>query len=408
MDQPPNTLNMDEPHPGHSTGEVDFKNTQIAFANKSDKALKRTEWVFKLMNNKTLVSLLSFLGLWAVKLRLPFADFAIKKTIFPQFCGGENLLDCQIAIDKLYKENALTLLDYGAEGKSKEAELDKVTEENIKGIEMAAANNSVPGISVKLTGLVINEILEKLDEGKVLTPGEQTNYDKFYERLNTICSRANELGVGVFIDAEESWIQKTIDALSLEMMELYNKEKVIVFNTYQLYRHDKLAQLKIDFEDIKDKGALFGAKLVRGAYMKKENDRAEDLGYPTPIQPSKSATDKDFNESLLFCLERYETLSFVCASHNMESSMILADKVKEMGLDATHPHINFCQLYGMSDNMTFNLAKAGYNVAKYVPYGPVKEVIPYLIRRAQENSSVTGEMGRELTLVKTEVERRGL
>lgn len=406
MDQQSNSVDMDDPLP--KPGIVDFRNTEIAFAHLSDSELKKTAWVFSLMNNKSLVSVLSFAGLWAVKLRIPLADAVVKKTIFHQFCGGESLLDSQTAIDRLYKENALTLLDYGAEGKSKEEDFEKVKDENIKAIEMAASNNSVPGIGVKLTGLVANRILEKLDAGKPLTPGEKSNYEKFYERLNTICSKAHELGVGVFIDAEESWMQKTIDRLCLEMMEQYNNEKVIVYNTYQLYRHDKLAQMISDYNDLKAKGILFGAKLVRGAYLEKENERAEEKGYPTPIQPNKAATDKDFNAALKFCFEHYETLSFVCASHNMESSLYLAELIDKNNVDKSHPHINFCQLYGMSDNMTFNLSNAGYNVAKYVPYGPVKEVIPYLIRRAQENSSVTGEMGRELTLVKQEMARRGL
>ncbi len=405
MDQQSNELERDEPHP---SSLLDFKNTEIAFANKSNKELKKTAWLFRMMNNNTLVNLGSSLALYAVKLRLPFADFAIKSTIFDQFCGGENLLDTQKSIDKLYKNEVLTILDYGAEGKTSEDDLDVVKNENIKSIEMAASNNSVPGIGVKLTGLVENEILEKLNNGKKLDTVQQGKYQRFLERIDEICAKAHEHGVGVFIDAEESWIQIPIDSLTLELMEKYNQEKVIVFNTYQLYRHDKLKQLKDDYQMIRSKGLLFGAKLVRGAYMEKENEKAKEEGYVSPIHTSKPATDKDFDLAVEFCVDNYETLSFVCASHNLESNLLLANLIKDKGLDKSHAHLNFCQLYGMSDYITYNLAQSGYNVAKYVPYGPVKEVIPYLIRRAQENTSVTGEMGRELSLVQTELQRRGL
>lgn len=406
MDQQIKLEEMEEPHPP-AIG-LNFDNTEKAFANKSDKELKFTERIFKLMNNNTLVKLGSFFGLWAVKLRLPFADFAVKKTIFPQFCGGENLLDCQSTIDHLYKNDTLTLLDYGAEGKSKEEDLDQVRDEYVKAIEMAASNNSVPGVTVKFTGLVQNEILEVMNDGKSLSISQQTKYDKFIQRVDTICEKAHEHGVGVFVDAEESWIQKPIDNIALDMMGQYNQEKVIIFNTYQMYLHPKLAQYKSDVEKIKAKGCLFGSKLVRGAYMEKENLRAQEKNYPTPVQPNKIATDQDYDAALEYSLDNYESISFVCATHNTNSSMLLAQMIDDKQIDKSHRHINFCQLYGMSDNITFNLAEGGYNVAKYVPYGPVKEVIPYLIRRAQENTSVTGEMGRELGLVKQEIKRRGI
>ena len=395
-----------DPLPGQE--QLNLNNTEIAFSHLSDKDLKKTAWIFKMMNNPRLVSIMSFIGLWAVKLRFPFSDFAVKKTIFPIFCGGENLLDCQSSIEHLYKNDALTILDYGAEGKSAEEDLDRVKDENVRAVEMAASNESVPGIAIKFTGLVDNEILEKLHANKALNDGEKSNYTKFLDRVHAICGKAAELGVGVFIDAEESWIQRPIDELTLQLMQLYNTEKVIIYNTYQLYRHDKLAQLKADFKKINEQNLFFGAKLVRGAYMEKENDRALEMGYPTPIQPNKASTDRDFDLACQYCLNHHAKLGFVCASHNIQSNVSLANSVKEKGLDATHPHINFSQLLGMSDYITFNLASAGFNVAKYVPYGPVKEVIPYLIRRAQENTSVTGEMGRELSLIDKEMRRRGL
>ncbi len=395
-----------EPEPERFS--LNFNNTEIAFSSKNDKELKRTHFIFKLMNSNFLVKIFSKVGLYAIRWGLPFSKKAVKSTIFPIFCGGENLLDCQVAIDHLEDYNTLTILDYGAEGKSTESELDVVLEENIKAVEMAASNNSVPVISVKITGLVDNIVLEKLDENIELNEGEKRQYDLLLNRLNKICERAEGLKVGVFIDAEESWIQRTIDKLALDMMLLYNKEQCIVYNTYQLYRHDKLEQLKNDHQWAQSEGLFFGAKIVRGAYMEKERNRAEELSYPSPIQKDKESTDKDFNLAIDYCIHHYETISLCCASHNLYSNEYQARLIHEAGLDKSHPHLNFCQLYGMSDYITFNLAEAGYNVAKYVPYGPVKEVIPYLIRRAQENASITGEMSRELSLIDKEIGRRGL
>ena len=223
-----------------------------------------------------------------------------------------------------------------------------------------------------------------------------------------MCSSAHELGVGVFIDAEESWMQEGIDAIVFEMMEKYNRKKVIVFNTYQLYRHDKLAQLKSDYQVAQSKGYMLGAKIVRGAYMEKERNRAEEKNYPSPIHKDKASVDKDFDEAVRFCVEHYEDLGSCCATHNVKSNMLQAQLIDEKNIQKDHPHLNFCQLYGMSDNITFNIAHAGYNVAKYVPYGPIRDVIPYLIRRAKENTSVTGEMSRELQLISKELKRREL
>ena len=387
---------------------LDFSNTEIAFSNKSDKELKRTAWLFQLMNNYNLVKLGSKLGLLAIRFRLPFTEMAVRNTIFPQFCGGENLLDCQKTIDKLYDYDTLTILDYGAEGKSDEDDLDSVMQETMRAIEMAASNNSTPVVSTKITGLVDNEILEKLHNNEILSEGEKRKYQHLIERVDEICERAHELGVGIFVDAEESWIQDPIDELVLQMMEKYNKDKITVYNTYQLYCVHKLNHLKRDHKRCLQKGVLFGAKLVRGAYMEKERNRAEEKGYQSPIQADKSATDRDYNEAIKYCVDHFESISSCCASHNAESNMLQASEMSNKGIDRDHPHINFCQLYGMSDNITFNLANAGYNAAKYVVYGPIKDVVPYLIRRTEENSSVTGEMSRELALVDKELKRRGL
>ncbi len=388
--------------------QINFDNTEIAFANKSNKELKKTSMLFKLMSNSLLTKLLSSVGLFAVKYNLPFARYAVKQTIYEQFCGGETLLDCQVAIDKLYDNNALTILDYGAEGKSTPEEHDEVKDQIIQSVKLAAANNSVPVVVCKLSGLADNGLMERLQKPGTASEADQKAYVKLYDRVDEICEKGNELGVGIFIDAEESWMQVTIDRLAIEMMSKYNREKVIVYNTYQLYRHDKLAQLKADYRKSQEEGYLFGVKFVRGAYMEKERNRAAEMGYASPIQKDKASTDADYDAAIKFCIENYQTIGSCCATHNEKSSLYQAELIEKMDIDKKHPHLNFSQLYGMSDQITFNLAEAGYNVGKYLVYGPVKEVIPYLIRRAQENTSVTGEMGRELKFIQTEMKRRKL
>jgi proline dehydrogenase len=387
---------------------IDFTDTEIAFSIKKDKELKRMSLLFKAMNNPTLVKIGSNLAILALKLRLPLTEWAIKNTIFHQFVGGDSLLHCQRTVDKLYSFDTLTVLDYGAEAKSKEEDLDEVMEENLRAIEFAASNTSVPIITIKMTGLSQNHILEKLCSGKKLTGSEEVLYDRLMTRLEEICDKAHELSVGVFIDAEESWIQKAIDDISLGLMADYNKEKVTVYTTYQMYMKGKLAQMIRDHKAATEGEFMLGAKIVRGAYMEKENARAKAKGYLSPVQDSKQDTDSDFNSAIDYCIDNYETVSFCNATHNLISTKLMVDKLIDKGLDISHPHLNFSQLYGMSDNITFNLANAGFNVAKYVPYGPVKDVIPYLVRRAQENSSITGEASRELNLVNQEMNRRGL
>ncbi len=387
---------------------LDFSNTEVAFSNKSDAQLMHTLRLFRLMSNQTLVNSMSGLGLLAVRWKLPFAKMAIRKTIFEQFVGGENLMDAQAAIEHLYKFGALTILDYGAEGKTTEEELNLTMKETIKAVELAASNNSVPAVSTKLTGLADNALLEKLNTREKLSQKEQKDYDKLIFRINEICSRAESLGVSVLIDAEESWMQIAIDEIVMQMMYRYNTDKVVVYNTYQIYRHDKLEQMINDHKLCKSKGVMLGSKIVRGAYMEKERERAIEEKYTSPIHLNKEAVDKDYNLAIKYCVEHYETIGSICATHNIESNLYQAQLIEEKGIPKNHPHLNFCQLYGMSDYITFNLADSGYNVAKYVPYGPIEEVVPYLIRRAKENSSVTGEMGRELKYISKEKKRRGL
>jgi proline dehydrogenase len=396
---------MDEAGPSQG---LDLENTQVAFEQKSDKELKWMKLLFLLMNNGLFVNVSTGLAMLALKLRLPFAKTIIKKTIFEQFVGGETLLDCQKTIEDLYKFNSLTILDYGAESKSDEEELEKVKEETLNAIDLAASNFTIPVVSTKITGLVNNEVLYKLNDKKELSTSEQRAFDKLMERLHTISKRAEELGVGVFIDAEESWMQDAIDDLVNGLMAEYNKKKAIIYNTIQLYRWDRLDYLKTSHKNAIDGGYILGVKLVRGAYMEKERERAEELSYKSPIQKDKKSTDEDYDSAIEYCVKNYQTIASCCASHNMKSNLLQARLIDELEIPKEHPHVNFCQLYGMSDYITFNIAAHGYNVAKYVPYGPVDDVIPYLIRRARENTAVSGEMSREFNYISKELKRRGL
>lgn len=387
---------------------IDFTNTAVAFAGKTDAELKHSTRLFKLMNQSWLVNLGSKLGVTAINLNLPFAENIIKNTIFEQFCGGTTLLDSQSTINKLYEQKSLSILDYGAEAKTTELDFNGTMNEAIRAIDFAKQNKSVPLITLKITGLARHELLEKIQKEAALTEEEKKEYKNVNKRLDAICYAAHNKKVGVFIDAEESWIQDTIDFLAKKMMKRYNKETVIVYNTFQMYRHDRLQYLIDSFEEARREDYLLGAKIVRGAYMEKERNRAAELNYPSPIQPNKKATDNDFNTALQFCVENYAYIASCNATHNAYSTALQASLIEDQGIQKNHPHLNFCQLYGMSDHLTFNLADAGYNVAKYLPYGPVKDVVPYLIRRAQENSSITGDMNREYELLVREMKRRGL
>lgn len=385
---------------------LDFTNTEIAFANKSDKELKKTAWLFSMMNKAWLVDTFSPLGLIAVRWRLPFVKPIIKATIFEQFVGGVTLLESQESIKKLYDNNTLTVLDYGAEAKSTEKDFNITMNENIRAIEFAFTNDSVSVISTKISGLARFGLLEEIQKGDPFTRETRIEYRNILKRMDSICYVAHEKNVGVFFDAEESWIQDSIDHLVYLMMKRYNRKKVIVYNTFQMYRHDRLQFLMDMHSKAQKDGFMLGAKLVRGAYMDKERVRAEEDSYPSPIYPNKETTDEGFNLALRYCLQYYKEIGICNATHNAESCMLFAQLIHEQGLDKGHPHLNFCQLYGMSDHLTFNLANAGFNVAKYLVYGQIEEVVPYLVRRAKENASVTGDMSREYELVMTEVRRR--
>ncbi len=384
----------------------DFTDTGVAFEAKSDAELRQTAWMFYLMNFRFLVNVFGNLAIWAVRLRLPFVKTVIRKTLYKQFCGGESLDDARPTISHLYKFGVNTMLDYGAEGKNNERAFDLVIEENIKSIDFASKHESVKVISTKISGLTENKVLENIQKGIKLDTEEKSKLEALKNRLQRLCKYAEERNVGLFVDAEESWIQDAIDALVMDLMAEYNQGTIIVYNTYQMYRTDMLSNLKRDYERSQREGFILGAKLVRGAYMEKERTRAEKRGYPSPIHPNKAATDKMYNDGIRFCMEHYENIAFANASHNMDSMEIQVQLIQKMGIPRDHVHVNFCQLMGMSDHLTFNLAREGYNVAKYVPYGPVRDVVPYLVRRAHENSSVTGDMSREYEMLKTEIKRR--
>jgi proline dehydrogenase len=385
---------------------VDFSNTEIAFQHKSDEELGKTAWLFRMMNKKWLVDLTSPLGLLAVRLHLPFVKSIIKKTVFEQFVGGTTLLESQSSIDMLWNNKVQSILDYGAEAKTTEKDFNQTMNECIRAIDFAATNTSVPIVSAKVTGLARFELLEAIQKGDNLSKEMRREYRNVLKRVDAICHVATDRQVGVFFDAEESWIQGAIDHLVNMMMKRYNKERVIVYNTFQMYRTDRLQYLIDSFDRANRDGYLLGAKLVRGAYMDKERERAKDKGYISPIYPTKQAADDAYNTALRFCVDNYEQIASCNASHNQDSNLLLAELIVERNIPKNHPHLNFCQLYGMSDHITFNLAQAGYNVAKYMVYGSVSDVVPYLIRRAQENSAVSGDMSREYALVMKEVNRR--
>lgn len=385
---------------------LNFDNTEIAFRYKSDKEVRQTARLYGLMNKAWLIKAGSKIAIPAVRLGLPFAARLIKGTIFKQFVGGTNLKNCRHTIDKLDQYQVKTILDYGVEAKNNEKDFDRTLEENMKALRFAAQKSAIPVVGTKVTGLARFSLLEKIHKGESLTAAEREEYDRVWRRMDQLCAVAAAHHTGIFFDAEESWIQKPLDDLVTAMMEKYNKGKVVVANTYQLYLKSRLPALKEAFKIAQEKGYLLGAKLVRGAYMDKERERAAAMGYPDPIHQNKEETDRAYDEAIRFCLSNHDNILLCNASHNQSSCQLMARLIDEKGLPRDHPSFIFSQLYGMSDHLTFNLAASGYNASKYVPYGAVKEVIPYLLRRAQENASVTGDMSREYQIISKEVRRR--
>ncbi len=397
---------------------ISFEDTKIAFEYKTDKELKKAAFLFSSMSKPWLVKLGTKLTPWFIKARLP-VNGLIRSTIFGQFVGGESLPETKKVIEKLAKFNVQVILDYGVEGKEGEENFEHAADEFIKVIEYAATQPHVPFMSIKLTGLARFGLLEKLDtilnyddllNGKIstekLTEQEKQEWQKVVARLCKICETGSKSDTGVLIDAEESWIQNPVDALTMQMMQKFNLEKPVIYNTVQLYRHDRLQFLKDSYDASVRDNFILAVKPVRGAYMEKERKRADLLNYTSPIQKDKEHTDADYDEALKFCIEHINNIFIIVASHNEKSNLLATELMQRYGIDAATNHVLFSQLYGMSDNITFNLAKAGFSVSKYLPFGPIKDVIPYLMRRAQENSSVSGQTGRELALIKKELKRR--
>ncbi|PUZ22637.1 proline dehydrogenase [Chitinophaga parva] len=385
--------------------DLSFEDTGIAFEAKTDQQLRKANLLFTAMGKPWLVKLGGATLPLALKMKLPIKGL-IKSTIFSQFCGGENMPEAAAASEVLGKYHVGVALDYGVEAMEGEDNYDHAVDEFTRAIEFAAGKQHIPFIAIKVTGFARFALLEKVAAATGLSSEEQGEYDRVGLRIKTICAAAAKNRIGVLIDAEESWIQQPVDDLADTMMALFNQGRAVVFNTYQLYLHSRLGALKAAHEKAVKGGYLLGAKLVRGAYMEKERKRAEEMGYPDPVQPNKAATDKDYNEAVRFCMEHLDTLAVFIGTHNEDSCMLAARLMQEKGIPAQHPHVSFSQLLGMSDNITFNLAHSGYHVSKYLPYGPVKDVMPYLLRRAQENTSIAGQTGRELGLIRKEIRRR--
>ena len=390
---------------------LSLDNTQHAFAYKSNADLRKALFLFSVIQSPLVVSIATNVTPFLMKSGLPINGI-IRSTIFKQFVGGETLENSARVTKQLGSYGVQVILDYGVEAKEGEENFDAVTEKIIEAVTFAATEKNVPFVSVKLTGLASMNLLETLNEAPRLRSGihdseSQTGeWDRVRERMYAICDIANEKGIGILIDAEETWIQDPIDRLAIELMGVYNKEKVVVYNTYQLYRHDRLHFLKLSHQLAVEGNFLLGAKIVRGAYMEKERERALAMNYTSPIHHDKNATDIDFDAAALYCIQNKENISLILASHNEQSNLNIVTKMQELGMSNNDNKVHFSQLFGMSDHISFNMALENYNVSKYLPFGPIQDVIPYLMRRAQENSSVNGQTSRELLLIRKELARR--
>ncbi len=382
-----------------------FNNTEVAFSLKSDTELDRAYFLFKMIASEPLVRIGTAVTNFALKAHLP-VDGLIRATVFDHFCGGVNEQDCLSVVDKMYTKGVSSVLDYSVEGKEEEVQFDAALEMTLKTVEFAKERQAIPFAVFKPTGLGRLDLYEKVGAKEALTSEEEIEWNKVKERFEIICKTAHEKNVALLIDAEESWMQDAADDLVEDMMRKYNKEKVIVFNTLQMYRWDRMEYLKALHERANSEGFYIGMKLVRGAYMEKENKRAEEKGYASPICASKQATDDNYNVAVDYMMKNINRMAIFAGTHNEESSYKLMEMMTANGIAKNDERLWFGQLYGMSDNISYNLAAYGYNVAKYLPFGPVRDVMPYLIRRAEENTSVAGQTSRELNLLKTERGRR--
>ncbi len=385
---------------------VFFEDTSVAFSSKSNYRLFKMYLLFAAMNYNKLVKIGNNLISFLFKIKFPIKGI-IKFTVFEHFCGGETVAESEPTINELAAFNIGTILDYSVEGEKSESGFEISAQEILNTVNMSKNNDHIPFSVFKLSGIASTDLLAKIQNDEIkLSISEEKEYEKVIARVDRICKTAYEYNTRRLIDAEETWIQNAIDDISYEMMRRYNKEQVIVYNTYQMYRKDMLDNLKKAYQLMRSQQVKLGAKLVRGAYMEKERDKAASIGYESPIQPNKAATDSDFNEAIAFCIEHFENIGLCSGTHNEFSNEYLASLMLKNNIEASHNSIFFAQLYGMSDNISFNLAKSGYNVVKYVPYGPVKSVLPYLFRRSQENSSVAGQSSREFKYIKKELLRR--
>jgi len=382
-----------------------FNNLEIAFASKSNRDLSFSAFIFKLMGSPVLVKTSTAAALLAVKFHLPITNL-IKATIFKQFCGGESQEESEKVINTLGQSNIKSILDYSVEGENDENHFEYTTQEILRVIALGKSNKNIPAACVKITGIGSFNVLEMANSGKPLSAKNEIKFEAIKSRLNRLCFAAQENDVPIYIDAEESWIQNTIDSMVMDMMLKFNKKKAYVFNTLQMYRWGRLNIFKAWLTETTSNKVLLGVKIVRGAYIEKENNRAKENNYKSPIQPNKKATDQDYNSALAFAINNIEHIELCAGTHNEESSELLTQLMEKRELPKNHPHIYFSQLYGMSDQISFNLANLGYNVSKYVPYGPVKSTLPYLIRRAEENTSMAGQIGKELRLIRDEKKRR--
>ncbi|MFZ4741337.1 MAG: proline dehydrogenase family protein [Bacteroidales bacterium] len=382
-----------------------FNNTEIAFSHQSKIKLLRTYWLFKSIANPWVVNVGNKILSFALQINFPI-KWILKPTIFSHFCGGETIEECKKTIASLANSNIGSILDYSAEGNHKESDFDFVMNEIIHVIEESKVNKFIPFAVFKVTGIARLELLEKINSKEELTPSEVIEYKKVQDRIDSICKLAFQTGLPILIDAEETWIQGAIDDFAIQMMQKYNQKKAIVYNTLQLYRHDRISFLNNCITDARYNKYFIGLKLVRGAYMEKERERASIKGYISPIHIDKESTDKDYDRALKICIDHSDIISICAGSHNENSNALLANLIIENQFNKNDKNYYFSQLLGMSDHISYNLANNGFNVAKYVPFGPVKSVMPYLIRRAQENTSIAGQTGRELCLIKEELKRR--
>lgn len=384
---------------------IDFSNTKLAFQAQSDAKLKRTYWLFRIIDDPFLTKVGPKMLAFGLNIGLPLKGI-VKKTLYDLFAGGESLSLTVPRSEHLMEYGVRTILDYSVEGEKTEEGFEATKEEIVRTLIHGGKHDAVAFSCFKLTGLAPFDLLEKVQSGLPLSEAETASFERVKGRVWEIGEAAKANDLPIFIDAEESWIQDVIDGIAEEMMEAFNQEKPLIWTTTQHYRHDRLGYLEGLIERSKEKGYVLGVKLVRGAYLEKENRRAEEKGYPTPMQPNKAATDHDYDAAIRLCMENLNHVAVCAGSHNQQSSALLAELAAARGLAANHPHVWFAQLLGMSDNISFNLGHAGYNVAKYLPYGPVLSVMPYLIRRAEENTSVAGQASREVALLREEVKRR--